>query len=75
MSAETVNENDRIMDEWHELFSVMLADYKAQFPDDERQDKEILEDICDHFVKSGLIKKNEDGKFLVGRIISSPDQD
>ena len=47
----------------------MLADYRQKRPEDKRPDKEILTEMMDHFVKTGLIKKDKSGKYLVGRIV------
>jgi hypothetical protein len=55
--------------DWCAALSVMLADYRQKRPEDKRPDKEILTEMMDHFVKTGLIKKDKSGKYLVGRIV------
>lgn len=53
--------------QWHAMLTMMLEEYRIGHPDDHRGDIEIVEDLMDHFVESGLIKK-KDGKYIIPKL-------
>lgn len=54
---------------WRALLNTSLAEYKQTHPDTTLTDWEILESLMEHLAESGLVRKNADGKYIVGPII------
>lgn len=56
---------------WKSMLSLMLSEYHKGNPGDRRSDREILNDLMDYFVETGMIKKDETGKYLLPEITYS----
>lgn len=54
--------------QWMSILRHMLDEYTKGNPHDPRSDWEILNDLMEHFVKTGCIKK-KDGKFVLPRLL------
>lgn len=55
-------------EQWAAMLGLMLKEYREGNPNDPRSDREILHSIMDHFVKTGVIKTDENGKYVVPEI-------
>lgn len=53
--------------QWHSMLSHMLAEYRQGNPGDQRNDREVIESLMEHFVKEGIVKK-ENGKFILSEL-------
>lgn len=58
-----------IQAQWELALGNMLRDYRSKHPDDARGDRELLESMMEHFCATGLIHKNEAGKYVLPRIV------
>ena len=46
------------------MLTHMLEEYRQGNPDDQRGDREVIESLMEHFVKEGVVKK-ENGKYIL----------
>jgi hypothetical protein len=60
--------DQEIGQKWVKMLSIMLADFRENFPDDVRTDTEFLENLMDYFHETGLIKRAGDGKYMLPNI-------
>lgn len=58
---------------WIKFFLLALEGYRQECPEDQRSNSEILLFMLDSFVKQGLAKKNEVGKYVFP-IIDDPQE-
>ena len=56
--------------QWHAILTHMLEEYRTGNPDDLRGDIEIINDLMEHFVESGLVKK-KDGKYILPELTNN----
>lgn len=54
--------------QWSAMLGLMLKEYREGNPNDPRSDREILHSIMSHFVKTGVIKMDENGKYALPEI-------
>lgn len=50
-----MNERDK---KWIQMLRAMLHDYRQKNPNDKRSDEDLLKSLMDHFVESGVVKKD-----------------
>lgn len=51
-------------EQWYAILTHMVEEHRLDHPNDARDDVEIITDLMEYFVKSGLIRK-EDGKYII----------
>lgn len=66
-----MNVNDFVKQQWTQTLRTMLRDYRYQFPEDTRSDKDVLHDLMKNLVQTGMIQVTADGKLSLPTIFEN----
>ena len=59
--------DDETRKQWKKILTRMLEEYRIQNPKDKRNDRELLDSLFEHFVRTGAVRK-EGGKYVLPEI-------
>ena len=54
--------------QWHAMLRHMIDEYRLGNPNDQRDDRQIAEDLMAYFAAKGLVKKRG-GKYLIPKLL------
>ena len=56
---------------WETFLHIAIQDFRTKFPQDSRDDYQLLESLHRYFYKTGLIKKDKKtGKYIIPDIVN-----
>lgn len=57
-------------EKWRTFLGHLISEYRMHCPDDQRSATEILNSLMEHFFQEGLVGKNEDGKWVLPKLMN-----